>query len=169
MLIIQDLTHESLEGIGWLLTDEREARNADEGFSYRDVVDDLKLEAPLSSGLLECYPRKLSLDRMERHHRTREVLIALEGEAAICLAPPQDNSSGSLDDVVALRMSAGQSIVLEVGTWHWIPFPTTNQAARFQVIFRSATGKDDLDFFHFSQPLDIEGSITKTSAKEDAR
>ena len=90
MLIIQDLTHESLEGIGWLLTDEHQVRNADEGFSYRDVVDDLKLDAPLSSGLLECYPRKLSLDRMERHHRTREVLIALEGEAAICLAPPQD-------------------------------------------------------------------------------
>ena len=166
-LIIQDLTQESLAGIGWLLTDERKDQNTNEGFSYRDVVDDLKLTTPLSSGLLECYPRKLSLDRMERHHRTREVLIALEGEAAICLAPPQDKSSGPLHDVVALRMSAGQSIVLEVGTWHWIPFPTTNQAARFQVIFRSATGKDDLDFFHFSQPLDIEGSITKTSASAD--
>ncbi|MFT3847409.1 MAG: ureidoglycolate lyase [Propionivibrio sp.] len=106
--------------------------------------------------MLECHPRKLRLERMERHHRTREILTTLEGEAAICLAPPQESSSGSLDGVVALRMSAGQSIILEVGAWHWIPFPTTDQTARFQVIFRSETGKDDLDFFHFSPSLDIE-------------
>ena len=165
-LIIQDLTQESLAGIGWLLTDERKDQNTNEGFSYRDVVNDLKLTTPLSSGLLECYPRKPSLDRMERHHRTREILVALEGEAAICLAPPQEKTSGSLDGVVALRMSAGQSIILEVGAWHWIPFPTTNQAARFQVIFHRDTGKDDLDFFHFSQSLDIEESIKKNSEKE---
>jgi hypothetical protein len=53
-------------------------------------------------------------------------------------------------------MLAGQSIILEVGAWHWIPFPTTSQTARFQVIFRSETGKDDLDFYDFPQPVDIE-------------
>ena len=169
-LTIKDLTQEALAGIGWLLTEKHESQpDSDEGFSYRDVVGDLQLDAPLSSGLLECYPRKLCLDRMERHHKTREILVALEGEAAICLAPPQGKTSGSLDGVVALRMSAGQSIILEVGAWHWIPFPTTNQAARFQVIFRSATGKDDLDFFHFSQSLDIEESIKKNSEKEWSR
>ena len=156
-LIIKDLTQESLAGIGWLLTDGRESRrDSDEGFSYRDVVGDLQLNAPLSSGLLECYPRNLRLERMERHHLTREVLVALEGEAAICLAPPQGIESGSLDGVVALRMSVGQSIILEIGAWHWIPFPTTSQAARFQVIFRSETGKDDIDHFDFCPPIDIE-------------
>lgn len=155
-LIIKDLTQDALAGIGCLLTDEPEPRpDSDEGFSYRDVVGDLQLNAPLSSGLLECHPRKLRLDRMERHHHTREILVALEGEAAICLAPPQEKASGSLDGVVALRMSAGQSIILDVGAWHWIPFPTTGQTARFQVIFRSETGKGDLDFFDFPQPLDI--------------
>ena len=156
-LIIKDLTQESLAGIGWLLTDEGQThRDPNEGFSYRDIVGDLKLKAPLSSGLLECYPRELSLDRMERHHHTREILVALEGEAAICLAPPQDKSSGSLDGVVALRMLAGQSIILEVGAWHWIPFPTTSQTARFQVIFRSETGRDDLDIYDLSHPVDIQ-------------
>ena len=155
-LIIQDLTQESLAGIGWLLTDERKDQNTNEGFSYRDVVDDLKLTTPLSSGLLECYPRKPSLDRMERHHQTREILTAIDGEAAICLAPPQGKTSGSLDGVVALRMSADQSIILEVGAWHWIPFPTTSQTARFQVVFRSETGRDDLDIYDLSHPVDIQ-------------
>ena len=156
-LIIKDLTQEALAGIGWFLTEKHESRpDSDEGFSYRNVVGDLELNTPLSSGLLECYPRKLRLDRMERHRQTREILVALEGEAAICLAPPQEKSSGSLDGVVALRMLAGQSIILEVGAWHWIPFPTTSQTARFQVIFRSETGNDDLDFYVFPQPVDIE-------------
>ena len=156
-LIIKDLTQEALAGIGWFLTERQESRlDSDEGFRYRDVVGDLQLNAPLSSGLLECYPRELRLDRMERHHRTREILVALEGEVAICLAPPQEKSSGSLDGVVALRMLAGQSIILEVGSWHWIPFPTTSQTARFQVIFRSETGKDDLDFYDFPHPVGIK-------------
>ena len=156
-LTIKDLTQEALAGIGLLLTEKHESQpDSDEGFSYRDVVGDLQLDAPLSSGLLECYPRKLCLDRMERHHKTREILVALEGEAAICLAPPQDKSSGSLDGVVALRMLAGQSIILEVGAWHWVPFPTTSQTARFQVIFRSETGKNDLGIYVFPQPIDIE-------------
>ena len=156
-LTIKDLTQEALAGIGWLLTEKHESQpHSDEGFSYRDVVGDLQLDAPLSSGLLECYPRRLCLDRMERHHKTREILVALEGEAAIGLAPPQDKSSGSLDGVVALRMLAGQSIILEVGAWHWIPFPTTSQTARFQVIFRSETGRDDLDIYDLSHPVDIQ-------------
>lgn len=152
-----ELTQESLAGIGRLLTNTRLGpKESTEGHCYWDVDLDLQLEAPLSSGMLECYPRELKLERMEHHHHTREMLVTLEGDVAICLAPPQEKESGMLDGIVSLRMQAGQAILLEVGAWHWIPFPLDGRTARIQVVFRSGTGRTDLIFHELPHPIAIQ-------------
>lgn len=150
------LNQDSMKGIGRLLTNKRpENRMPNEEHAYWDVDLDLGLDGPLSSGMLECYPRELSLTRMEHHHRTREMLVALEGEVIICLAPPQEKVSGMLDGIVSLRMHAGQVIVLDVGAWHWIPFPVNGKTARFQVVFRSGTGRTDLIFHELPEAVSL--------------
>lgn len=151
------LCQDSLKGIGDLLTSPRgEAPRPDEENSYWDVEKDLGLQGPLSAGMLECYPRELKLVRMERHLHTREYLVALEGEAVICLAPPQEIGSAMLKGLVALRIRAGQAIILDIGAWHWIPFPTDARTSRFQVIFSSGTGKTDLIFGDLPEPVYLQ-------------
>jgi ureidoglycolate hydrolase len=95
------------------------------------------------------------LSRMERHLRTKEALIALGGDAVLCVAPPQESANGKLSGITAVRIHAGQALILETGAWHWIPFPVGDETARFLVIFRSGTGRDDLYYHDFSQSISV--------------
>jgi quercetin dioxygenase-like cupin family protein len=90
---------------------------------------------------------------MERHLRTREALVSLEGEAIVCLAPPQESTDGGLSGITAVKVRRGQAFIMEPGAWHWIPFPVGRRPARFLVIFRSGTGKDDLYYHDLPRPV----------------
>jgi hypothetical protein len=156
-LQVVDLSRESLEGIGRMLTPEKWSfpeRGKD--YSYADTDQDLGLPSPCSAGVLESVPRPMVLGRMERHLRTKEALIALEGEAVLCVAPPQESAKGGLFGTTALRIRAGQAIILHTGAWHWIPFPIGESSARFLVVFRSGTGKDDLYYHDFTQGIPVQ-------------
>ena len=144
----------SLKGIGHLLTPERwEAPEKGMEYTYADTDLDLGLLPPCSSGVLEGVPRPMVLNRMEHHLRTREALIALDRDAVLCVAPPQEDANEDLSGITAVRICAGQALILETGAWHWIPFPVGDTAARFLVIFRSGTGKDDLYYHDFTRSL----------------
>jgi len=155
-LRVVDLSMESLKGIGHLLTPEQwKAPDKGMEYTYTDIEVDLGLSPPCSAGVLESVPRPMVLGRMERHLRTREALIALDGEAVLCVAPPQESANGELSGITAVRICAGQALILETGAWHWIPFPVGDSTARFLVIFRSGTGKDDLYYQDLTRALPV--------------
>ena len=144
----------SLKGIGHLLTPAQwEAPEKGMEYRYADIDLDLGLLPPCSAGVLESVPRPMVLNRMERHLRTREALIALGGEAIVCAAPPQESVDGGLTGIMAFRVRPGQAYIMERGAWHWIPFPVGESPARFLVIFRSGTGKDDLHYHDFPRAV----------------
>jgi ureidoglycolate hydrolase len=68
----------------------------------------------------------------------------------VCLAAPQESAAGGLRDVRAVKVRTGQGFVMDTGAWHAIPFPAGSTPARFLVIFRSGTGRDDLQFCDFA-------------------
>ncbi len=153
-----DLSAQALQGIGLLITPaKRVAPEPDAETSYFDTVEDLGLEAPCSSGVVEGRPRPMRLLRMERHLRTREALVALEGEAIACLAPPQEPGAAGLEGLVAVRVKTGQAFILERGAWHGSPFPVGRKPARLLVIFRSGTGRTDLEFRDLPQAVTVRG------------
>ena len=155
-LRVVDLSGESLQGIGHMLTPEKWSfPGKGQEYCYADTDADLGLPSPCSAGVLESVPRPMVLGRMERHLRTREALIALEGEAVLCVAPPQESAPGRLSGITAVRICAGQALILETGAWHWIPFPVGENTARFLVIFRSGTGKDDLHYHDLTRGLPV--------------
>jgi hypothetical protein len=146
----------SLKGIGHLLTPAQwEAPEKGMEYRYADIDLDIGLLPPCSAGVLESVPRPMVLNRMERHLRTREALIALDGEAVLCVAPPQEEANGGLSGITAVRICTGQALILETGAWHWIPFPVGDTAARFLVIFHSGTGRDDLYYHDLTRGLPI--------------
>jgi hypothetical protein len=151
-LIVVGASTKSLKGIGHLLTPERwDVLEQGTDFAYADIDLDLGLLPPCSAGVLESRPRPMVLSRMERHLRTKEALIVLEGDAVFCIAPPQESANGELSGITAVRICAGQALILETGAWHWIPFPVGDKAARLLVVFRSGTGRDDLYFHDFTR------------------
>ena len=156
-LSVVDASTKSLEGIGHMLTPGQwDILAGGTDFEYADVERDLGLLPPCSAGVLESRPRPMVLGRMERHLRTREILVALEGETVFCVAPPQEDADGGvLSGLTAVRLRAGQALILETGAWHWIPYPVADAVARFLVVFRSGTGKDDLYFHDFTPGIAI--------------
>jgi hypothetical protein len=156
-LQVVDLSRKSLEGIGHMLTPAKwNYPEKGQDYSYADTDADLGLPLPTSAGALESVPRPMVLDRMERHLRTKEALIALEGEAVLCVAPPQESVNGGLFGITAVRVRAGQALILNTGAWHWIPFPVGESSARFLVVFRSGTGKDDLYYHDFTMAIPVQ-------------
>jgi hypothetical protein len=153
-----ELSEQALRGIGILLTPDRRVKPEPEAeTSYFDTVDDLGLGAPCSSGVVEGRPRPKTLVRMERHLQTREALVALEGEAIACLAPPQEPGAEGFQGLVAVRVKTGQAFILEKGAWHGSPFPVGRKPARLLVIFRSGTGRTDLEFRDLPLPVTVHG------------
>ncbi|HUX49517.1 MAG TPA: ureidoglycolate lyase [Spirochaetia bacterium] len=151
------LSEQALSGAGRLLTPSGvPAIGPTDDFAYADTALDLGLGSPCSSGALLCSPRPKILARMERHLRTRELLVSLEGDAIVCIAPPQEPVDQKLKDVRAIRVKSGQAFIMDVGTWHWIPFPEGTTPVRYLVIFRSRTGVEDLYFHDFAAPYHIE-------------
>jgi len=97
----------------------------------------------------------MRLAKLERHVKTAELLSAVDGDAVLCLAPPQEPARGSLSGLRALYLRRGSSVVLRPGAWHGIPFPAGSENVRLMVVFRALTGDDDLDFFEPEEAVDI--------------
>ncbi len=153
-----DLSEQALKGIGLVLIQRgRQAVKPGDDFSYVQTNNALGLEAPVSSGSLECLPRPMRVSRMEKHLKTPEVLVALDGDATVCLAPPQEAAGGTLRGITAVKMRAGDVMILERGAWHWIPFPKGKRPVRYLVVFRALTGQDDLHFCDLAEPCTIVG------------
>jgi hypothetical protein len=151
-----ELSSGALRGIGVVIIPREWAPITDEsGFAYAETNGGLGLDAPLSSGSLDCAPRPKTLRRMERHLKTPELLVALAGDSIVCLAPPQEPSGGNLKAITAVRVKAGDAFVLDTGAWHWIPFPVGTRAAKFLVVFKARTGQDDLHFCDFMEPKTV--------------
>jgi len=163
-----ETTQEALEGIGVLVTPAAGNPPAPgEDFSWTTAVPDLGMPAGLCAGRLECRARPMRLAKMERHFRTPELLSAVDGDAVLCVAPPQEPGSGGLSGLRALILRKGQSVVLDAGTWHWIPYPTGTANVRFMVVFRAQTGDDDLDFFEPAVAADIAFQLRLFQKPED--
>jgi len=152
-----EASDEALRGIGHLLTTREKIRiPSGEEFTYTQISREIGIVGPCSSGSLEGGPRPRHVRRMERHTKSAEVLTALDGDAVICMAPPQEPSAGRLMGLTAVKVRRGESLVMETGAWHWIPFPMGRRTVRFQVIFRSSTGDDDLHFVDLPEAVEVK-------------
>ena len=126
-----------------------------EDYSWVTVIPELDMPGKLCVGSLECRARAMRLAKLERHVKTAELLSAVDGDAVLCLAPPQEPARGSLSGLRAVYLRRGSSVVLHPGVWHGIPFPAGSANVRLMVVFRALTGEDDLDFFELEEAVDI--------------
>jgi hypothetical protein len=162
--MVQALTQATIEGAGILLTpQEGRSPEAPSEFSFEIVSAELGMPSSLCAGRLECAARPGILGKMERHLKTPEILSSVKGDSILCVAPPQELRDGRLTGLRALYVREGQSLMLDTGAWHWIPFPAGGVAqgegsgsTRFLVIFRAGTGDDDLGFCELAEKVEIE-------------
>lgn len=86
---------------------------------------------------------------LERHVKTPEILVPIEGDFILPVAP-----AGNLQDPAEIPEASGveafivrsdQAVVMEKGVWHTAPIPIGKETSFF-VIFRKETSKQDAVF-----------------------
>lgn len=120
----QRLTEAGWAPFGWIPVPDTDPRDGASrlAFDWADAhvnfighhVDEV---APVEGGL-RC-------DELFRHDTHTQVLMPLDGDAVIAVAPaPIDFSeSGHTEEVRAFLLHPQETVVLHRGTWHWGPYP----------------------------------------------
>ena len=77
------------------------------------------------------YDRKpLRCDHLNRHHKATQALVALAGKPTLLVvAPPEYDftTTEHLTQVRAFVCDGSAGVNLSLGTWHWGPYPLTDQ------------------------------------------
>jgi mannose-6-phosphate isomerase-like protein (cupin superfamily) len=107
----------------------------------------------VSTEILLSHQRKPILKKLQRHRRTPEILVALQGDSVICVAEP--SSGARIRSVKTFLVKEGDAIAMRAGTWHWLPFPTKVEECKFLVMFASDTESSDLETRDLPENLKI--------------
>jgi ureidoglycolate lyase len=114
---------------------------------YWDEVIHLPIEDRAASFLL-CKRNPFEFSSMERHVKTSEIFIPLEGYSIFPFAPPNrledPKAKPDVNKLEAFIFDGTQALMMHKGTWHVPPIPLTEQAT-FLVIFGKNTAKEDID------------------------
>jgi ureidoglycolate hydrolase len=89
---------------------------------------------------------------MERHLKTMEVFISIEGDFLLAMSRPQDPADPEhipqADAVRAFHVREGQTVVMQPGSWHAVL--SLDERCSFLIIFKKDTAKDDLMVKNFA-------------------
>ncbi len=83
-------------------------------------------------------------NRMEAHFSSEEILIPLNKDMFVPVAPPAE--SPDPDKIKLVKVKKGEIAVLKEGTWHFAAGPIENEGEnlRYIVLLKNGTPKNDL-------------------------
>ncbi len=131
------------------------ARNAE--ITYWGKVSELAMTKRVSTGVLVNHRRPRIVKSMERHVRTPEILVALDGDSVFCVARPSKRGK-NIDGIKAFRVKQGDALALHAGAWHWAPFPVGKRESTFLVVFALGTEANDLEVRALPEAVRIVGA-----------
>lgn len=149
----QPISHDNFKKFGTLLHDNylQPIEPAKE-FNFMLTAQEIALAPLCCTGILTCAPRALQVVQMERHVDSSEILVALDGDFYLVVAPADDGLHSN-EHIQTFILKRGQAIALKPRTWHWIPFPTEKTECRVLILFKDGTGDNDLHFRKLTEPF----------------
>lgn len=111
---------------------------------------------PFGVGYLDVVPAPLRFDWAERHFRTVEVLIPLDGACLVYVGPPEPGERPPLDAFRVFRVGPGTGVAMDPGVWHGAPL-AAGAPVRVLCLLLERTGLQDVTVVRFpDQPVTIE-------------
>lgn len=109
---------------------------------YGDLARIGAVGSDVEFGLAVLDPREPTMESMERHVETAELLFAVRGDFVLPLAPASADVP-SPEGVRCFVVPEGQGCVLDRATWHWAPYPTKGRC-ELLVAFKAGTPVNDM-------------------------
>ena len=109
-------------------------------------------ERPYAIGFLALDPAEPAFDWAEYHRHTVELILPLDGDCLVYVAPPAEEPR----DFRVFRVEAGTGVLLRPRVWHGAPL-APEHAMSAAVFLRRGTGKEDTVVVRFPEsPLRVE-------------
>lgn len=89
-------------------------------------------------------PAEYRVPCMEFHDYTAEVMLPLEDDAVLCLAPANGGETPSAEQIEAFIIPKGTLIHINPGTWHYVPMPVNKEQASVLIVLPERTYRNDL-------------------------
>ncbi|MCK4818273.1 ureidoglycolate lyase [bacterium] len=93
-------------------------------------------------------------ERMERHLSSCEILIPINGDMFVPLAPPGDIPM--TDHIQIVPVKKGELIYLAEGVWHFAAGPLNNKTLDYFVFLKKSTPEKDLEMKDLSDKIIIQ-------------
>lgn len=113
-------------------------------FIMYDTARRIALANLCCAGVLICRQREGRVVQLEHHKYTSEILVALDADVTLVVAPSGDPLQ-DVKNIRAFSLEKCEAVALKPGTWHWIPFPKSTETARVLVVFGDSTKEHDLN------------------------
>ena len=105
-------------------------------------------------GVLMVKKQEMIFEELENHFKTPSILISLDGDFFLPVAPPSDVVPSS-SEVVAFRVPKNQMVIMAEKCWHGVAYPADKEEITLLVIFRENSLDDDTVF----EPLDDKCTV----------
>jgi ureidoglycolate lyase len=161
-LQVRDLTADAFRSYGRVIERPERERDAN-GPGWSWWAETLLLEGdgrPWGVGYLDLEPAVPRFDWAERHMRTLEAIVPIDGSCLVYVAPPEHpEDPGRLppfDRFEVFRVPPGAGVVMDAGVWHGAPL-AIGGPARAIVLILEGTGRDDVTVVRFEDaPVEID-------------
>lgn len=103
---------------------------------YPDMVQqDLGGVSIASYSSLRVAPREFRIDITEYHTKAAEVLLPLDGDILMHVAPPSPPKAAvPLDKIKVFRVPCGTLVTMRPGVWHHAPFTLTDKPVNMLIV-----------------------------------
>ncbi len=162
-LRIEDLTPEDFTEFGQVIRQPERLPDAS-GPGWTWWGETVLMEGddrPFGVGYLDLRPAPLQFDWAERHMRSVEALIPVNGECLVYVGPPDHPEDPGrlppLESFRVFRVKQGQGVILHRGVWHGAPL-APGVPVNVVVLLLQGTGSTDLSLVRFAEtPVQLQG------------
>lgn len=139
----RSVTQEDFARFGKAVTSPTDATTS-EGPDYKFWSDiaSYSIKGETEIGICTVYAQAVAkIDGVERHLRTPEILIPIDGSFYLPLLLEGDSE----DQMAVFRVNMGEAVVIDEAVWHGACLPVRQEQCSYFVIFRSNTPHDDVE------------------------
>jgi hypothetical protein len=105
-------------------------------------------------GICAYHRREFTVDGMEQHRGSAELLYAVDDDFIMPVAPNIVGvNTPDLAQAFAIRVRRSEGVIFEPGAWHWVPYPTGKEKSFALVGFALDTPANDMNLFTIDPAL----------------
>jgi len=153
-----DVVKADLKGIGVALklpdSSQRKPDAENEIIRFFGKLGVIEAAGGVEFGICAYEHRDFSVEGLEQHRRSGELLYAIDDDFLMPVAPnlPSVNQP-DLSKAFAIRVRRSEGVIFAPGAWHWVPYPIRKGKSFALVGFAIDTPKNDMFTQSLNPPL----------------